>query len=166
MSPNLMIATARRVEYALGFVQLNLLTEAAHELDAIPWEDRFSAEVVAARIELHMASKHWDTVVSYATILAQQEPDNVHGWISWAFALRELLRFKEARDVLLEAEPRHGTTTAVLHYNLACYYCLMGDIKTAQARLATACRMEASWKTEALTDLDLAAMPPEVGFKA
>lgn len=153
-----MISTAHRVEYALGYIELGLLAEAAVELDAIVFEDRFTAEVMAARVELHMAGKQWASVIDYASLLTSSHPDRVNGWTAWAYALRELNRIAEARDVLLEADPLHGATESLVHYNLACYLCLLGELDAAKKRLAKACRMDSENKETALEDPDLKAL--------
>lgn len=43
----------------------------------------------------------------------------------------------EAKSLLLEAEPRHGATSAILNFNLACHHSLLGemDIGIAEFRL-------------------------------
>lgn len=150
-----MIPTRHRIEYALGYTELGLLREAADELDAICFEDRFTAEVMSARIELHLATKQWETVIDYASLLTSKEPGDAQGWTAWAYALRELQRVEEARDVLLEADTIHGATESLISYNLACYYCLLGDLTKAKKRLATACSMDSSNKETALDDPDL-----------
>jgi hypothetical protein len=65
---------------------------------------------------------------------------------------------KEAQDVLLKAEPLHGKKNSVLHYNLACYACLLGDMKEARQRLEIACKMDDKFKASALDDEDLRAL--------
>ena len=51
------IATSKRVSYALGYLVLGLVKEAAAELEAVEGEDRRSLPVMLARIELHMVDK-------------------------------------------------------------------------------------------------------------
>jgi len=46
-------------------------------------------------------------------------------------------------------------TAAILHYNLACYECLLGDVEVAKARLRHAFKLEPSFKLKALEDEDL-----------
>jgi Flp pilus assembly protein TadD len=154
--------TRRHVNYALGYVALGLSREAANELEAIAPEDRFLPEVLAAQVELHLETKEWESLVSVGCELARKEPRNERGWIGWAFALRELNRIEEAKAVLLDAEHWHGKTSAVLHYNLACYHCLLGEIADARMRLETAFRMHAAFKSEALHDRDLERLWPEL----
>ncbi len=147
--------TPRRLRYASGYIELSMFNEASDELEAIVAEDRFAPPVLAVRLELHMAAGHWETVVGIGRDLAEKTPEQERAWICWAYALRELQRIDEARAVLLEAEPRHGQTSALLHYNLACYYCLLGEIATARSRLAQACKLEPKFKEAALQDRDL-----------
>lgn len=139
-----------------------MLREAEVELAMIDGEAARSADVLRLRVELYHQSKQWKRLVTAAKALADLAPDEEQGWISWAYALRELERISEAQDVLLSAEPLHGKTSAVLHYNLACYACLLGDRKEAKRRLSVACEMDAAFKIGALEDPDLAAMRHDI----
>lgn len=122
---------------ASGYIELGLLNEASDELEAIEGADRLSSEVMSVRADLYMTAKYWDLRVAVARELARVPSGDEKGWILWAYALRELGRIEEAKAVLLEAEPLHGEC-AVLHYNLACYSCLLGHLDEARRRLATA----------------------------
>ena len=148
----------RRVRHALGYIGLGMFKEAAEELDSVTADGWSHPDVRSARVELHMAAKEWRKVIDVASDLARAHPKIEHAWIGWAYALRELNRVGEARAVLLEAEPHHGTTSAVLHYNLACYDSLLGVMASAQARLTRACRMDDRFEAEAALDPDLQAL--------
>jgi predicted Zn-dependent protease len=158
----LLISLRRRVEYTRGFLELGMLKEAAGELENIRGKARLNAEVMALQVDLHMAAKHWDLVVTTAQEMVARHPIDANGWIAWAFALRELNRVPEAKEILLRAEPQHGKDCVVLHYNLACYHCLLGEKKLARDRLAWAFKMDKAWKEEALKDPDLKAMRAEI----
>ena len=157
-----MIPTRRHLEFASGYLELGMVTEAADELEAITGPDRLSAGVMRVRADLYMEGQEWELLLAVARELARLRPDEEKGWIYSAYALRELGRIGEAKAVLLEAEPRHGAVCAVLHYNLACYHCLLGELAEAKRRLAMACRMNAEWKAAALQDADLTAMRDEI----
>jgi tetratricopeptide (TPR) repeat protein len=135
-----------------------MIDAASGELDAIQGEERLSTEVMAARSDLFLAARKWDAVVAVAKVVAVQRPGDGKGWIDWAFALHELQRTAEAKDVLLQAERFLKDTPAVLHYNLACYHCLLGEMTEAKHRLRQACRLDADFKKTALDDPDLKAM--------
>ncbi len=157
------ISTAKRVSYALGYLGLGLVEQASEELEAIEGEDRLSVPVMLTRIELYMAAKNWELVVAVAKGVVRADPRQEQAWIGWAYALRCLERTAEARDVLREAEPQHGKTCALLHYNLACYECLLGNLSEAKVRLRKACRKSADFKALALDDPDLQTLWEEIG---
>jgi Flp pilus assembly protein TadD len=135
-----------------------MLNEASDELESIEGEDRLSAEVMDVRCDLYMEAKDWELLVAVARELARQRPREEKGWINWAYALREQNQVAEAKVVLLEAEPIHGKKCAVLHYNLACYHSLLGELEDAKKRLRRACKMGKAWKEAALDDPDLKAL--------
>ena len=151
-------ATARRLSHASGYIGLGMLNEASDELEAIEGENRLSAEVMAVRADLYMEAKQWDLLIAVSHQLNRIAPEYMKGWIFRAHALRELGRIAEAKAVLLEAEPMHGEKRGRLHYNMACYHCLLGDLEEAKARLRRACQIDAEFKTKALDEPDLRAL--------
>jgi len=54
-----MISTTRHLEYTRGNIDLGMINEASDELEAINWDDRMKPEVLAVRVDLHHAAKHW-----------------------------------------------------------------------------------------------------------
>ena len=157
-----MIPTARRVEYAYGYIELGMLEDAAAELDSIVFDERFSVLVSRVRVELHMAAKQWDRVILYATRLVETNPEFHDAWVAWAYALRELNQVAEALVVLERGILLHGGDHAVFHYNLGCYHCLLGDSTAAKTALERACSMDESFKASALEDRDYQALWPEL----
>lgn len=155
-------ALARRIRFSSGYLALDMLREAAEELAQIAPEHDTDPDVVSARLDLHMAGKEWRRVVELGEGLARSTPAREQGWIAWAYALRELGHIAEAKRVLLEAEPRHGPTCGVLHYNLACYHCLLNEMPEAKRRLGIASRMDPQWKQAAFADPDLCALRAEL----
>jgi Flp pilus assembly protein TadD len=153
-----MIPTRRRLEYASGYLGLGMLPEAAEELDQIAADEKQSPEVLRMWVALYHETKQWQRLAAVAQTWATADPKEEQGWISWAYGLRELERVEEAQTVLLKAEPLHGKSSAVLHYNLACYACLLGEKTIARQRLARAISMDAAFSTRATEDPDLAAL--------
>ncbi len=153
-----MISTLRHLQYASGHIELGMFKEATTELDAISKADQLLPAVISVRIDLHMHAKQWNRVIHFSRELSRLAPEDDKGWVSHAFALRELELIEEAQAVLLEAEPHLKKACGLLHYNLACYACLLGDKVEAKRRLVTAIKMDKSWKQEALEDPDLKAL--------
>lgn len=160
-----MISTRRHLEFAAGYLELGMVLEASEELEAIEGPDRLLPDVMRVRADLYMQAKQWDLLLAVGRELMRQRADDEKGWVYSAFALRELERVVEAKAILIEAESRHGQTCAVLHYNLACYHCLLGEIPAAKTRLAIACRMSAAWRAAALEDQDLKALWDEIAAR-
>ncbi len=157
------ITTAKRVSYALGYIGLGLVGLAADELEAVAGEDRLSLPVQLAFIELHLEAKNWDLLVAVAQRVARADPGQERAWIGWAYGLRCLERVGEARAVLREGDGHHAKTCALLHYNLACYECLLGDLPVARARFRRACALGGgNFKAMALDDPDLTALWDEI----
>lgn len=159
--------TAVRVRFATGYLGLGMLRAAAAELRGIAHEDRRLPDVLATRADLCLEKRDWKSLVRTAKDLAQRHPGDSRGWIHWAYGLRELDMIQGARDVLLTAKRRHPDL-GVLHFNLACYHCLLGEMPAAKRSLERACRLKPDWKEAALQDQDLAALwdhcsPDQIG---
>jgi Flp pilus assembly protein TadD len=152
------ISTRKHLDYALGYLGLNLLAEARAELALIKPADQTTTEVLAVHIELAMAKSSWTRIISLAAKVTSAEPTLERPWIAWAYALREKQRIIEAREVLLRGERNITEPSALVDYNLACYHCLLGELPEARRRLKRACASEPEWKTEAATDPDLTAL--------
>jgi len=158
VSPRSFISTRKRIGYAKGYIELGLIKEAEEELAAIKAEDSLSMDVQRVRIDLFMEAKQWNEVVDLAGQIAEKRAEDEQIWISWAFALRELQRVKEAEQVLLRAEKIHGHKSAIVHYNLACYACLLGCLEEAGKRLKRAIRLDKRFEDEWDKDPDLRAL--------
>lgn len=153
-----MIAVRKHLDYALGYMELNLFADARAELALIPEAERETPDVLGVHLELAMATSAWTRVLALAPRITAVAPALERPWIAWAYALREKQRIVAARDVLLRGERAITEPSALVDYNLACYYCLLGDLSEARRRLKRACDREPDWKTEAATDPDLAAL--------
>lgn len=148
------------LEYALGYLALGLIDEARAELALIPATEQGSPDALAVRIEVAMAAETWSQVVELAPLATEAAPATERPWIAWAYALRELQQIAAARDVLLRGERSIAEPSALVDYNLACYFCLLGDHAEARRRLDRASVGEPDWREHAATDPDLAALYP------
>jgi Tfp pilus assembly protein PilF len=157
------ISTAKRVSYALGYLELGLHTQAADELAAVVEDERASIPVRLAWVELHLSAGAWEPLVAVAQEVARADPAQERAWIGWAYGQRRLTSLAEARMVLIEAVAHHGTKSALLHYNLGCYECQLGNRAMARVRLRRAFKLGGGqMKTLALNDPDLEPMRDEI----
>lgn len=150
--------TPRRLSYAAGYIELGLLKEAFEEVEAIAIEDRLATPVLEVHLELHFAAKQWDIVAGIGRELTIHSPGNERPWIYRARALKELDRVQEAKLTLLEGFVQCAAPSAVFHYDLARYHCLLGEFEPARDSLNRACRMDEKLKVASRDDPILAQL--------
>tara|TARA_B110000467_G_scaffold120535_1_gene111883 strand:+ start:2415 stop:2921 length:507 start_codon:yes stop_codon:yes gene_type:complete len=149
-----MIRTEKRLQYANGYLDLGMVKDAKAELDLIDEKDRSNAEVLSIRVRLYSESHNWKKVVAVSKQLVEMDPEAAFGWVNWAYALRELERIAEAKDVAtrgLISNPKE----AVLWFNLACYCSLLGEVEESSNHLDQSIALEKSFEKEAVDDPDL-----------
>ena len=86
--------------------------------------------------------------------LKEFEPDNMQWTISLAYATRRAYSIDVAMAILLDAQPKFPKEAAI-PYNLACYYCQLGEIESAKRYLRQALEIDLNWRKAALEDEDL-----------
>ncbi|MFA6289684.1 MAG: hypothetical protein WC661_20065 [Opitutaceae bacterium] len=156
-----MIPTRKHLDYALGYIELGLFPEAREELSRITAADRKQPAVLGVLLELAMAEETWTAVITFAPQVADADPSNERPWIAWAYALRERGQIAEARDVLLRGAGLISEPSVLVDYNLACYFCLLGDLAEARRHLDLVFARDPHWKKDARQDPDLAALHPQ-----
>ena len=131
-----------------------MFLEADKELDKIDPFNRAAPEVLALRIAIYRGLEKWELMQEIAKRLAEFQPDDIQWTISLAYATRRANSIQAAKEVLLNAEPKFPKEPAI-KYNLACYFCQTGDIKTAKSYLKQAFEIDLNWRVAALEDADL-----------
>src|SRR5205823_6844446 len=110
--------------------------------------------VPATRLGIYRGLEKWELMQEIAKRLADFQPDDIQWTISLAYATRRALSIQAAKGILLNGEPKFPKE-AVIKYNLACYFCQTGDIKTAKSYLKKAFEIDLNWRVAALEDADL-----------
>jgi tetratricopeptide (TPR) repeat protein len=139
---------------AAGYAELGMFLEADAELDKIDPFNRAAPEVLATRLAIYRGLKKWESMQEIAKRLKDFEPDNVQWTISLAYATRRAFSTDIAMEILLDAKakfPREGA----IPYNLACYYCQLGEMEKAKCYLNEAFGLDLNWRKAALEDEDL-----------
>jgi len=139
---------------AYGYCDLKMYGDATEELEKISTECRELLEVVGARLAICQGLRKWDLTRDMAKELAQSDPENVQWWISWAYATRRAESIEAAKTILLEAVKQHPGEP-LIHYNLACYECQLGDLETAKGYLKKAFKLQSGYRKIAADDEDL-----------
>ena len=141
-------------EAASGYVQLGMYLEADAELDEIEPFCRAAPEVLAVRLEIYAGLKKWELMQQIAKRLKEFQPNNIQWTISLAYATRRAYSIDIAMEILLDAKAKFPREAAI-PYNLACYYCQLGEMEKAKCYLKQAFKIDSSWRMAALEDEDL-----------
>jgi len=150
------------VESAEGYLDLGMPDEASGELDGLPAECSSKLEMVWLRTEIYKQKRDWPMMRNFAEELIKLCPEECEPWVWFAWATRRSRSLVEAQAILLDALKHHDSDSTI-HFNLACYACLAGDLPLARKRLARACALEPKKLERALKDSDLEPLWAELG---
>jgi tetratricopeptide (TPR) repeat protein len=144
----------RHWQAAVGYVELGMFQDANDQLEQIDPFNRAAPEVLAVRLAIYRGLKKWEAMQQIAKRLKEFEPDNMQWTISLAYATRRAYSIDVAMAILLDAQPKFPKEAAI-PYNLACYYCQLGEIESAKRYLRQALEIDLNWRKAALEDEDL-----------
>jgi tetratricopeptide (TPR) repeat protein len=147
----------KRLNAAIGYVNLGMAQDAWNELEDIEAKDRARPEVLKVRVEVCRALKSWELMAEVSRHLQKAEPDEVGHALNYAHATRRFRNEEAAAEILSEALRRYYDD-ALVRYNLACYWCVNGRVKEARDMLEMALKRDPSLWQLAETDEDLAGL--------
>jgi hypothetical protein len=152
----------RSVEYISGYLGLGMVKQAREELAKIPSSDRSAPAARDAELAILYAGEAWRELERVARSYTKTDPGQIQGWLSLAFAKRRTDGVAAAKEILLGLDSRFGGANAILHFNLACYHCLLGETEKSIMRLRTALQMDANLHAIAAEDEDLKPLWPMI----
>jgi tetratricopeptide (TPR) repeat protein len=120
----------RQLEAAEGWLELGDWLEANEELERITPQMRAHPYVLRVRWGVYAKARKWEMAAEIGRAISEMLPDNSWGWIQWAYSLHALIRTKEAWGVLIPVVDKFSDEY-LMRYNLACYYCQLGNLKEA-----------------------------------
>ena len=144
----------RHLLAATGYCELGMFDEAELALEEIDAEDKVRKEVLAARVDLYMATQKWSLLAEVTRHLVDIEPENAAWWVNLAYATRRAESIDKAQALLLQARKLHHDN-AIIAFNLSCYACVTGDIEQAKSHLKHALALDSNIRGLALRDEDL-----------
>jgi len=142
------------LSHARGYLDLGMLSEAEAELASIAAPQSGCAEVQVARVALLHEKRDWQELRRIASELVQRQPEHAGWWVSFAFATRRTSTLADAREILLAAEREHPQE-AIIHFNLGCYACQMGEMEEARQRVWRSIQLRGELRELARHDPDL-----------
>jgi predicted Zn-dependent protease len=147
----------RRISFAQGYLALGLVAEAAAELGQLTPADAQRPEALAVRLAVLHEQEKWNEVRDLARELVAHTPTEPALWVSWAYATRRAESLEAAEKILHAAALQHPREPTI-QFNLGCYACQRGDLKSARAYVDGAIALDAKFTQLAATDPDLAPL--------
>lgn len=146
---------------AQGYLELGMAEEALAELSSVSAPESTDPDVVELRLHVLMQVKRWDEALAAAEELLRISPSALPAYIHGAFALHELRRTAEARDLLLKG-PESLRNDPTFHYNIGCYEAVLGNREAALLSLRKSFDLDAAYRDFARRDPDLALVKEDL----
>lgn len=139
---------------AQGYLELDMISEALAELDALPAEFQEQEEVLQLKLFIFMRDRQWERALELCERMCMIFPKSTVGYIHGAFCLHELGKTAEAKSFLLKGPPNLAKE-ATYFYNLGCYDAVLGNREEATRNLHKSFQMDKKFRDIAKYDPDL-----------
>lgn len=148
---------------AQGYLELGMVEEALAELSLLPVLFDQDPDILELRLHILMQGERWNDALTSANELLSISPDAVPAFIHGAFALHEMGRTSEARDLLLRG-PAVLRNDPTFHYNIGCYEAVLGNKEAALQSLRQSFALDGTYRDFAKCDPDLKLLHEELGY--
>lgn len=153
----LSVKLKKALTYANGYRELGMLDDALRELDSLEAELVLRPPALQMRLAILMEAGRWREALQPANLLAATSSSDSGHLVNLAFVTRRADSLQAAQTIL-ESAARIFPEDAIIHYNLGCYACCLGDLETAKRRLKRAFAIDASFLASGRDDEDLATL--------
>ncbi len=147
----------KTLSYANGYRELGMFKESLEELSRLPEQLATRIQTLQMKLAIYFDAKDWHAAECTAKEITMREPNDPGHFVNLAFATRRSKSIQDANAILLSTVERFPNES-IVHYNLACYACMEGDLETAKDRLVKSISLDPSYLNTAKSDTDLAAL--------
>lgn len=144
----------RAILAAHGYLELGMVEEALAELANLPALQSRDPDILELRLHILMQASRWTEALATAEELIRIDAGAVPAYIHGAFALHELGRTEEARNLLLKGPPELRKDPT-FHYNIGCYEAVLGNSEAALNSLQESFALDETYRDFARRDPDL-----------
>lgn len=144
----------RAILAAQGYLELGMAAEALAELASLPVIESKDPDILELRLHILMQASRWADALSTAEELIRLNATAITAYIHGAFALHELGRTEDARNLLLKG-PSELRKDPTFHYNIGCYEAVLGNRKAALDSLQASFALDETYRDFARRDPDL-----------
>lgn len=138
-----------------------MVEEALAELVAVQSPMISDPDLIEMRLHILMQGGRWSDALASAEELLRLNSSALSAYIHGAFALHELGRTTEARDLLLRG-PQVLRNDPTFHYNIGCYEAVLGNNDSAMRSLKKSFALDETYRDFAKQDPDLEAIRAEL----
>lgn len=138
-----------------------MVEEALAELASVQIPMEETPDFLELRLHIFMRAARWAEALATAEELLRLQPETLSAYIHGAFALHELRRTAEARDLLMKG-PLILRKNPTYHYNIACYEAVLGNRESALRSLRESFVLDATFRDFARRDPDLKLLREEL----
>lgn len=156
-----MLMSERSLLAAQGYLELGMVEEALSELVAIETSAISDPDLIELRLHVLMQGERWSDALASAEELLLLNSSALPAYIHGAFALHELGRTAEARDLLLRGPEVLGMDPTY-HYNIGCYEAVLGNRESAKRSLERSFALDSTYRDFAKQDSDLESIRSEL----
>lgn len=156
-----MLMSERSLLAAQGYLELGMVEEALSELVAIETSAISDPDLIELRLHVLMQGERWSDALASAEELLLLNSSALPAYIHGAFALHELGRTAEARDLLLRGPEVLGMDPTY-HYNIGCYEAVLGNRESAKRSLEKSFALDSTYRDFAKQDSDLESIRSEL----
>jgi tetratricopeptide (TPR) repeat protein len=146
-----------RLDSAQGYFALGMRDDAWAEVNAVAGKYGDSIEVCELSLSFLLAEQKWEKALKVSQRICEELPDVETGYIHAAYCQHELGDTPTACDTL-RGGPASLSKNPLYHYNLGCYYAVLGDLDEATDALRKAFKLDAKLADMARDDPDLASV--------
>ncbi|OUU39032.1 MAG: hypothetical protein CBC16_08075 [Verrucomicrobia bacterium TMED56] len=139
---------------ASGYFELEMFQQADRELRALPNEEPWLKKKKVFQLAIRQEVQDWKGMGTLARELRTECPNEEEWWVSDAYATRRSETIDEAKRILLDGLAVHYES-AIIRYNLACYFCVLGQLEECIDFLKEAVLRDDKYKLMAFEDEDL-----------
>lgn len=150
---------------AEGYLELNLPEHALAVLDRVGDPGSFRSTFAYLRGEALRELRRWNEALVPLREAAEMAPSDIRIWLALGWCYKRIGRLDlaiEALEEALEARPDE----ALIHYNLACYWCLAENKERTLHYLARSFDLDSQYRDLVAAESDFNALRADPDFQA
>jgi tetratricopeptide (TPR) repeat protein len=148
----------RAMQFALGYMNLDMPEEAERELAALPAELQALPEVMSFMAQTFMLREDWSHAINIAETGFRRYPEVADFYVQRALAYEQMGEPQRAIDVW-ESSPEEVRDGGFCHFNIARCEMRLGNLAAARRHVQRAIKLEPSLKARLKEDPFLSALP-------